>query len=183
MHKIAIIGAGMAGAAAAQGLTRAGHPVTLFDKGRGPGGRMSTRRMETPLGTVRMDHGAQFITARGEAFVAAIAEWTKAGACAAWAARLVAIDADGQISPLGGDIRHVGVGGMNGVVKAALDGLDARFGPQVVAIEGAPGAWMLRFADDSRAGPFGVVLTAVPAEQTGPLVSDWPPAWRGRLRP
>jgi predicted NAD/FAD-dependent oxidoreductase len=59
----AIIGAGMAGLACADALKEAGHNVALFDKGRGPGGRMSTRRMETPLGEVAFDHGAQYFTA------------------------------------------------------------------------------------------------------------------------
>jgi predicted NAD/FAD-dependent oxidoreductase len=140
MTTIAIIGAGLAGAAAGRSLQEAGHQVTLFDKGRGPGGRMSTRRMETALGTVRLDHGAQFFTVRGEGFTKAVADWTAAGACAPWQGKLIKIGADGTSEPLGGDDRYVGVGGMNQVVKAALEGLDARFGRQVLAIEGGPRA-------------------------------------------
>jgi len=41
----AIIGAGISGLACAQALAAAGQPVTLFDKARGPGGRMSSRRL------------------------------------------------------------------------------------------------------------------------------------------
>jgi hypothetical protein len=175
MTTIAIIGAGLAGAAAGRSLQEAGHQVTLFDKGRGPGGRMSTRRMETALGTVRLDHGAQFFTVRGEGLTKAVAGWTAAGACAPWQGKLIKIGADGASEPLGGDDRYVGVGGMNQVVKAALEGLDARFGRQVLAIEGGPRAWSLRFAEGEREGPFEVVLVAVPAEQTGPLISDWVP--------
>ncbi|WP_333927659.1 FAD-dependent oxidoreductase [Sphingomonas sp. LR55] len=48
--RIGIVGAGMAGLSCAQALRRQGHAVVLFDKGRGPGGRMSTRRIDTPLG-------------------------------------------------------------------------------------------------------------------------------------
>jgi renalase len=175
MTTIAIIGAGLAGAAAGRSLQEAGHQVALFDKGRGPGGRMSTRRMETALGTVRLDHGAQFFTVRGEGLTKAVAGWAAAGACAPWQGKLIKIGADGTSEPLGGDDRYVGVGGMNQVVKAALEGLDARFGRQVLAIEGGPGAWVLRFAEGEREGPFEVVLVAVPAEQTGPLISDWVP--------
>lgn len=43
---VAIIGAGMAGLSCARALVQAGVAVELFDKGRGPGGRMSTRRVE-----------------------------------------------------------------------------------------------------------------------------------------
>jgi renalase len=55
--KIAIIGAGLS---CGRQLTAAGHQVRLFNKGRGAGGRMATRRVETALGTVSFDHGAQY---------------------------------------------------------------------------------------------------------------------------
>ena len=42
--RIAVVGAGIAGAACAASLQQAGVQVTLFDKSRGVGGRMSTRR-------------------------------------------------------------------------------------------------------------------------------------------
>ena len=41
---IAIVGAGLAGLTCAQFLAQAGHRVHVFDKSRGPSGRMSTRR-------------------------------------------------------------------------------------------------------------------------------------------
>ena len=44
--RVAVIGAGMAGATCARLLADAGLDVTLFDKSRGVGGRMSTRRAE-----------------------------------------------------------------------------------------------------------------------------------------
>ena len=61
---IAIIGAGMAGITAARTLAQAGHSVTVFEKSRGFGGRMATRR--TPFGS--FDHGAQYFTVRDTRF-------------------------------------------------------------------------------------------------------------------
>ena len=66
--KIAIIGAGMAGLTCATRLSAAGHEVSVFDKGRGPGGRMASRRVEHGGETFRFDHGAQYFTAREMAF-------------------------------------------------------------------------------------------------------------------
>ena len=57
--RVAIVGAGIAGLSCALRLQGGDHHVTLFDKGRGAGGRMSTRRVETPAGTAAFDHGAQ----------------------------------------------------------------------------------------------------------------------------
>ena len=63
-QRVLIIGAGMAGLSCAAALGSVGHAVTLIDKARGPGGRMSTRRVDTPLGQAAFDHGAQYFTAR-----------------------------------------------------------------------------------------------------------------------
>ena len=51
--RIAIIGAGMAGLAVGTRLKRSGHDVHLFDKGRGAGGRMASRRIATAPVTQR----------------------------------------------------------------------------------------------------------------------------------
>lgn len=79
---IAIIGAGIAGLACAAGLTGAGHAVTLFDKGRRPGGRVATRR----AGGAMFDHGAQFATARSGRFAALMAQLQADGVMAPWQA-------------------------------------------------------------------------------------------------
>ena len=65
---IAIIGVGMAGVTCARTLRQAGHHVTLFEKSRGLGGRMSTRA--SAFGG--FDHGAQYFTVRDPRFELAI---------------------------------------------------------------------------------------------------------------
>lgn len=67
--RIGIVGAGMAGLACAEGLAGLGHEVVLFDKGRGPGGRMSTRRLPTSAGEAHFDYGAQYFTVRDKNFL------------------------------------------------------------------------------------------------------------------
>ena len=57
---IAIIGTGLAGLSAAQALHAAGLPVELFDKSRGSGGRMASKRSDAGS----LDLGAQYFTAR-----------------------------------------------------------------------------------------------------------------------
>ncbi|NCY02474.1 MAG: FAD-dependent oxidoreductase, partial [Planctomycetia bacterium] len=61
---VAIVGAGIAGLAAASVLADRGRRVVVVEKSRGIGGRMATRR----LGAAICDHGAQFFTVRGAAF-------------------------------------------------------------------------------------------------------------------
>ena len=57
--KIAIIGAGMAGMKAASTLHKIGMDVTVFEKSRGLGGRLASRRTEFG----HFNHGAQYVTA------------------------------------------------------------------------------------------------------------------------
>jgi hypothetical protein len=76
----AVIGAGMAGLSAAGAIAKAGHGVTIFDKGRKPGGRLATRRS----GGFVFNHGCQFATARDPGFLqrllaAGAQPWLQAG--------------------------------------------------------------------------------------------------------
>lgn len=169
-HTTAIIGAGMAGLAAARVLADRGQAVVLFDKGRGPGGRMSTRRADSPLGELRFDHGAQFFTVRDPAFAAAVEGWQAAGAAAIWQGRFVAIGADGHRRPLREDIRLVGAPGMNGVIRAAAGGLDVRWSVRVARIGREGARWRLRDESGADHGLFDAVILAVPAEQAPALL-------------
>ncbi|HSP32258.1 MAG TPA: FAD-dependent oxidoreductase, partial [Halomonas sp.] len=63
-HSVAIIGAGLAGLACGQVLATSGVNVALFDKARGPGGRMSSKRR--PNAT--LDLGAQAFSVRDAVF-------------------------------------------------------------------------------------------------------------------
>ncbi|MEI6484566.1 MAG: FAD-dependent oxidoreductase, partial [Betaproteobacteria bacterium] len=79
---IAIVGAGMAAITCARTLVQAGHRVTVFEKSRGVGGRMSARN--SPYGT--FDHGAQYFTVRDVRFVKALQTTPKA--CKPWSANM-----------------------------------------------------------------------------------------------
>jgi renalase len=159
----AIIGAGVAGLACADVLKAAGHCVTLFDKGRGPGGRMSTRRLETPLGKVAIDHGAQFFTARDPEFLCLVKSWCDLGTAAPWQAA--------------GADAWVGVPGMNAIVAQMAAPHTVQWGHLVTGLVRKQGAWWLMGkAGDS--GPFDTVILAIPAEQAAAMLSlhDFPMA-------
>lgn len=154
--KIAIIGAGMAGLACADALAAAGHSVALFDKGRGAGGRMSSRRMDTPLGEVTLDHGAQYFTARDPDFRQLVGQWRQAAVAAPW--------------PVAGSDAWVGVPAMNAVIKALAAPHDVSWGCQITGIQRGEGGWTLHYAG-GQSGPFVAVVLAIPAEQAAALLS------------
>ena len=64
INSVAIIGAGIAGLSCASALQQAGIRVRVFEKSRGVGGRMSTRRGEG----WECDHGAQYFTVSDDLF-------------------------------------------------------------------------------------------------------------------
>ena len=77
---LVVIGAGISGLAAARAADSAGQHVLVIDKGRRIGGRVSTRRADN----FTFNHGAQFVTAKGDAFSAVLQAAEKAGALAQW---------------------------------------------------------------------------------------------------
>lgn len=167
--KVAIIGAGVAGLACARALRGAGIRAMVFDKGRGPGGRCSTRR--SPFG--RFDYGAQFFTVRDAGFRAQVAEWEEAGTCAEWGGRHV-VSEGGAARAYDGDARRVGTPSMNAIVKheAALAG--AQFGLRLgqPTRQAAGPRWRLRGENGQSAWAADWVVTAVPAEQAAVLLPD-----------
>lgn len=158
--RFAIIGAGMAGLSCGQALQGEGHDVVLFDKGRGPGGRMSTRRMDTPLGEASFDHGAQYFTARDEAFSRQVAEWADKAIVAPW--------------PAAGSDAWVGRPAMNAPIRAMADKLDVRWNVRIDCLSHERDWHVRRERIDD--GPFDGVIVAVPAEQVAALVEVHDPA-------
>jgi len=152
---VAIIGAGIAGLAAARVLRGAGRACTLFDKSRGLGGRMATRRVEA----MQFDHGAQYFTARGPRFRAVVEEWRGRGKAAAWF-----------------EDAHVGVPGMSAPARLLLDGEAVATGCTVASLRRDAGGWTVCDAagpvDTPANGSFGAVILAVPAPQAIPVAAS-----------
>jgi len=173
--RIAIVGAGIAGLSCALRLQDSGHDVTLFDKGRGAGGRMSTRRVETSAGNAAFDHGEQYLTARDPAFVAAVDTWAAAGVVARW--------------PAAGDDAWVGTPGMNAIVKHLADQTHVHWQHQVTALHRSDAGWRIDLLTPpplmptpSADAPFDAVIIAVPAEQAAALLADHDPAMAAQAK-
>ncbi|MBS7538015.1 NAD(P)/FAD-dependent oxidoreductase [Ancylobacter lacus] len=175
---IAIVGAGMAGLAAARRLQAAGFAVTLVDKGRDVGGRMATRRATG----FAFDHGAQFFTARSESFRAVVAQWRAAGQADIWDASTGGAGAlaEGAAEPM-----LVGTPGMTAPCRAMAAGLPVALACTVTGLHRDGVGYTLSTAtgpvDTPGNGRFDAVLLAVPAPQAAALVAPLRPGWAGRL--
>lgn len=155
---IAIIGAGMAGLSAAHALQQAGLPVQLFDKSRGSGGRLSSKRRE--IGA--LDVGAPGFLAHDPAFQAALDDWHAAGRCARWAA------ADDS-QPY-----WVGVPRMSAISRGLLGELPATFSCRISEVFRGERHWQLLDTAGASHGPFSHVIVALPAPQAGALLTAAP---------
>lgn len=159
LASVGIIGGGMAGLACAAHLAKRGITSTVFDKGRGPGGRMATRRAMIGDKEIRFDHGAQFFTARDPAFIAQCAQWQAEGVIAPWSAA--------------GAEAWVGTPGMNAPLRQMAETLAVRWGERAVSIARLDGQWQVAVGEHTYA--FDRLVIAVPAEQAAVLLADAAP--------
>lgn len=182
---ILVIGAGIAGLTAARALQGRGHRVTVLDKGRAPGGRVSTRRVvdedadRPEFKRLSYDHGAQYFTVRDPRFDAEVQAWHKARIIQVWQGKLAAFDSEGREAVEDAYTRWVGVPGMSAIPRHLAQGLDVHCTVRVASLvrdrrDGAQGWFASADASGDGLGPFDAVVVAVPATQAAPLVAASP---------
>lgn len=153
MKQILIIGAGISGLSAARELEKAGHEVTIVDKGRGIGGRMATRRFDG--GT--FDHGAQFFTARNPEFQALVADWVQNGVAREWFRGYPTPD---DSKTRDGHPRFCGANGMTSIGKHLAAGLNVHLEQEIERLEFENGVWSAVSTSGARFSGEELLLTA-----------------------
>ncbi|WP_324733376.1 NAD(P)/FAD-dependent oxidoreductase [Pseudomonas paeninsulae] len=167
---IAIIGTGIAGLSAAQTLHAAGHEVQLFDKSRGSGGRMASKRSDVGA----LDLGAQYFTARDRRFVDVVQQWQARGWVAEWTPNLYH-SRNGQLSASPDEqVRWVGSPRMSAITRAMLGALPVHFSCRITEVFRGAQYWHLQDAEGQSHGPFSHVLIAAPASQASSLLAAAP---------
>lgn len=167
---IAIVGAGVSGLACAAYLVPAGFRVRVFDQGRGPGGRISTRR-ESPF---HFDHGAQYFTVRDPIFAEQVDGWIAEGAVALWHGRIRVLEEGSLRVPEDSIARYVGVPRMSALARRLARESRVRCGVRVEAVERRGKRWELRTPEGDSLGSFDLVVVALPAPQAVPLLAGAP---------
>ena len=165
--EIAIIGAGMAGLSAATALSEAGHRVVLFDKSRGSGGRMSTKRTDSG----DLDMGAQYFTARDSHFRQALQGWLDRGWVAEWSPRLFIRNEDELLESPDDQQRYVGSPRMTSLSRGLLENLELISQTRITGLQHTNDErWELQDDTGASHGPFDRVVVATPAPQAVPLL-------------
>jgi len=156
MPSVAIIGAGMAGLSCADVLAASGWAVTLFDKGRRPGGRMASRQLETGHGPASFDFGAQYFTVRDPGFAAEVARWAEGGFAVRW--------------PEARSDAWIGVPAMSTVLQHLAAQHEVHFSHHVSGLAREGGRWRL-LGEGMPTGHFDAAVLALPAEQAAPILT------------
>ncbi|APE31114.1 hypothetical protein BOX17_09200 [Halomonas aestuarii] len=168
----AIIGAGIAGIACARALQAHGLPVRLFDKARGPGGRMSSRR----LTEATVDLGAQFFSVRDPAFRREVKAWRQAGVVATWPEALWEASTSGWQRHQDGVERWTGVPRMSAVTRHMAEELEVVTDTRIECLEPEEQRWWLVDQHEERHGPFDRVVLAMPSPQARTLLQGHEPS-------
>jgi len=149
--RVVVVGAGIAGLMAAQSLSKSGHDVVIVDKGRSPGGRLATRRIDDAT----LDHGAQFFTVRDSLFESHVSEWIASGVVTEWCRGF-----DSTIQNNDGFPRYRGVRGMTDIAKHLAQGIDVRCNTLAFSIaRGATSKWQLKIDDGSVLDADAIIVT------------------------
>ena len=152
--RVAVVGAGLAGLAAARELTAGGHEVVVFEKSRGMGGRVAARR----LGGTVLDHGSRVVAAPADSALRALVD---------------SLAIDDRVDR-GDGIAFAA--GATRLPKRMAEGLDVRLGVRLAALRGAGPALELGDEQGNTHGTADAVIVTAPAPQAADLLERSPEA-------
>lgn len=179
MPSVAVIGSGLSGLIAARTLADHGIPVTVFDKGRGPGGRAATREVDADLA---FDHGAQYFTVHDAIFRRHVQAWEQQGHVGEWTGRIIKLR-QGREESTSPHTRYVGIPGMKSVGQHLARDLTLKRETRIASCTRTGSTWALTGDHGESLGSFDYLISTVPSPQVSELLLDHPFAERAARIP
>ncbi|MEO7296699.1 MAG: NAD(P)-binding protein, partial [Candidatus Limnocylindria bacterium] len=179
--RVAVIGAGLAGASCARGLRHADAEVTVFERSRHVGGRMATRQAgwtddDGIAQSATFDHGAQCFTAVRPRFRAFMARAVAEGRAARWQPRVH------SSRSVASERCFVPTPTTPALCGSLLAGANLHLERTVRRLQrSADGAWYVACDGAPLAGPFHHVVLAVPPAQAAVLLAGHQDGWAAAL--
>ena len=171
LYDVAIIGAGVAGSYCASVLQKAGYQVCLIEKGRGTGGRASSRRLPMQEEGVQLscDLGAPFFHATKNQLVDDIQQWLADDVIAPWPAANLAHKG----------LAYTGTPSMSALTRYLAQHCDLYSSQRISHIDRTDNVWFLRNDSYKTLIKAKRVIITAPAAQTAHLLTspDAPNAW------
>jgi len=131
---VAVVGAGIAGAACARALASAGVAVRVLDRAHAPGGRMASRSVEGRA----VDLGASYLTARDDRFAAVVDGWVARGLARPWTDTFHVATPEGLGEATSGPVRYGAGRGLRSLVVDLLGDLPVRTAAEVRVVGPGP---------------------------------------------
>lgn len=166
IRDIAIVGSGLAGLTLGHCLRQHGQKVTLFEKARGPGGRLASKR----AGGASVDIGAQYFTIRNEAFMDFLERKAGPAAFGAWDGNFRDRNASGDWHPSSREARYTGIPRMSAISRALSEGLEVKSGQRVTRLSRVSQQRWLIETESGDLGPYDSVLLTAPVQQCRDLL-------------
>ncbi|GAB4550985.1 MAG: NAD(P)-binding protein [Phycisphaerales bacterium] len=166
--RVAVVGGGIAGLTCARTLADHGCDVTVFDKGRGPGGRCATRFTDDD----RFDHGCPWFEVTDARFGRCVRSWIEMGVAAVWRGDFARVGDDGLRPDEPERPRIVGTPGMHALCAHLGEGLGVRYAQRVTAIDHVGDGYRVRVDGETDGGAFDRVVVAIPPTQAVELVTE-----------
>ncbi len=168
MISIAIVGAGIAGVIIAEKLSPFAK-ITLFEKSRGFGGRVATRRVKH----LHFDHGAQFFTARTTAFANYLRPLLETGLVQEWQPKIVTLERGKKpFKRKWFEPHYVAVPTMPSLARYAARDVSTLLNTKVSQLSYSAGKWTITDTAQNNWQPFDWVVLAIPPNQARELLQD-----------
>ncbi|GGA68216.1 hypothetical protein GCM10011369_07330 [Neiella marina] len=168
MTRVAVIGAGIAGLTAAKELQSLGYQVDVFEKSRGRGGRLASKR----LSWATVDTGAQYFTARHPRFRREVSRWVDHGAAQPWQFtphKLI----NGELHRSPDDTeRFVGTPNMNSIAHQLATDLNLNLNITITSVERRNHSWYLTDQSEAEWGAYHWLVVAIPPAQARYLLAQ-----------
>lgn len=162
--RAAVVGAGMAGVTIARQLHGQGHEVTVFDKSKGTGGRLSSRSWNGGW----IDHGSPYVTTSSNVFAQYLQQALPEPLLQPWKTDLSGVPAADECPG------YIGCPRNSSITRGLLGDIGFQPSTRIARLERRGSGWELYNDGESLLGRWDLVVSAVPAPQVLPLVHDLP---------
>jgi renalase len=159
--KTLVLGAGMAGVTCAKTLRDEGEDVVVFDKARGPSGRMASRRSEKGS----FDHGAPLFRVRNGEFQSAVDQWVSEGLVTRWAPSW---SGDSSLSAFEW---YTAQPRMSALLRRLSEGVECRWEERACGVHRSEGQWVVEF-ESGKSHVADKLICTLPAPQAADLLSS-----------